>query len=77
MRTAYPPSAQAIKLTVWPATAKYADPATAVTPSSIAIVGTSAEGSAGRENSRFNIIEPSRTQLMTPIPNDASASARR
>ena len=42
MRTAYPPSTQAIKLTVRPATAKYADPATAAKPSSIAIVGTSA-----------------------------------
>ena len=75
MRTAYPPSTQATKLTVRPATAKYADPATAGIPSSIAIVGTSAEGSAGRVNSRLNVIEPSRTQEMTPIPNDASASA--
>src|ERR1700685_3831791 len=75
MRTAYPPSTQAIKLTVRPATAKYADPATAGTPSSIAIVGTSAEGSAGRENSRFKIVEPSRSKQMTPIPNKAWATA--
>ena len=41
MRIAYPPSAQATKLTVRPARAKYASPATAGMPSSIAIVGTS------------------------------------
>jgi hypothetical protein len=61
MRTVYPPSTQATRLTVRPATAKYASPATAGIPSSIAIVGTSAEGSAGRVNSRFKITEPSRT----------------
>ena len=77
MRTAYPPSAQAMKVTVRPATAKYAGPATAGMPSSIAIVGTSAEGSAGRVSSRFKIVEPSRTQQVTPIPNDAWASACR
>jgi manganese transport protein len=66
-----------MKLTVRPATAKYADPATVATPSSIAIVGTSAEGSAGPANSRFMIIELSSTQQITPIPNDASASACR
>jgi hypothetical protein len=49
-------------------------PATAGIPSSIAIVGSSAEGSAGRVSSRFKIVEPSRTQQMTPIPNDASAA---
>ena len=38
MRIAYPPSAQATKLTVRPARAKYATPATAGMPSSIAIV---------------------------------------
>jgi hypothetical protein len=62
---------------VWPATAKYADPATAGIPSSIAIVGISAEGSAGRVNSRFKIVEPSMTQQMTPIPKEASASVCR
>jgi hypothetical protein len=77
MRTAYPPSAQAMKVTVRPATAKYAGPATAGMPSSIAIVGTSALGSAGRVISRFKIIEASRSQQMTPIPNEASASACR
>jgi hypothetical protein len=77
MSTAYPPSAQATKLTVRPATAKYASPATAGIPSSIASIGTSALGSAGRVNSRFMITEPSMIQQMTPIPDDASASARR
>jgi len=75
MRTAYPPSAQAMKLTVRPATAKNAGPATAGIPSSIAFVGTSALGNAGRVNSRFKIVEANRSQQMAPIPNDASASA--
>jgi hypothetical protein len=75
MSTPYPPTAQAMKLTVRPATAKNAVPATVAMPSSIAIVGTSAAGSAGLVNSRFKIIELSSTQQITPIPNDASASA--
>ena len=75
MRTAYPPSTQATRFTVLPTTAKYASPATAGIPSSIAIVGTSTSGSAGRVNSRFMITEPSTTQEMMPIPNDEAASA--
>ncbi len=62
MRTAYLPSAQAMKLTVWPGTAKYAAPATPDIPNSIARVGTSAAGSAGRLNSRLKIAEASRIQ---------------
>jgi hypothetical protein len=77
MTTAYPPSAQATKLTVRSVRAKYADPATAATPSSIAIVGTSPEGSGRRVNSRFKITELSAAQERTPTPNDAWASACR
>ena len=50
-------------------------PATAGGASSMASVGTRGVGKPGRKKSRFNRIEPRRSQQMMPIPNDASPMA--